>query len=144
MTNSLKYLTDALQNEMPALKRGYQRGINVDLSRHLVDGILERQLLALVDDWLGVCSRLLDEGMGLGGDNPEALTARLAGVKDELVAYALQFNRSSCALSNFGEEHRPGRPYLERILIQVENRWQQWCAGHRTRMGAVLLADALS
>ena len=144
MIHSLNPLTDALQNEMPALKRGYQRGINLDLSRHRVDGILERQLLALVDAWLEACSRLLGSGIGCGGDNPEALIARLAGLRDEMVSYALQFNRSSCALSNFGEEHRPGRDYLERILLQVESRWQQWCVQNRPRMRTMLVADAVS
>ena len=119
---------------IPGLQREYQRGVNRDLSQRQWQGVLERQILNLLDRYLTICRDALSVNAALPDEQIDtcvqaALCNALGAMKNDLIAYALSFNRTSCALSNFGEEHAPGADYLSRILAQAEIRWAQWCAG---------------
>jgi monoamine oxidase len=60
--------------------------------------------------------------------------AFLRDLLDEVEA----FNRTSCALSNFPEEHRISRPYRDAILLDVAAAWKEFCLA----VNATLLAAA--
>ena len=49
--------------------------------------------------------------------------APFSGLADELLAEAVRFNATSCALSNFPFEHRPGRDYINTIRRDLAAAW---------------------
>ena len=135
METSSDTLTRAIALELPMLQREYQRGINRDLSTHRWQGVLERRVVELVERYLERCSSVLQDNpissaQSITAADGAALRKSLGEFKDALIAHALKFNSSSCALSNFGEEHVPGAEYLASILTQVETRWSRWCDSH--------------
>ena len=44
-------------------------------------------------------------------------------IMDDVVA----FNQTSCALSNFPEEHRPSREYKAAIMQDIAAAWREFC-----------------
>ena len=133
MTAHSEQIIQHIRASVPMLQREYQRGVNRDLSLHRWQGILERQLLAVIERYLCQCTETISNAPkpipdGETTEDTTILFRALADIKDQLITHALSFNRSSCALSNFGEEHVPGTQYLEQILTQVETRWAQWHA----------------
>lgn len=115
-----------LIKSIPGLKRGYQRGVNRDLSQHQCEGLFERQTLALIDNLMAESDGLLNQAEQKTEKPWQELQARLQEHKNELVQYALHFNRTSCALSNFPDEHTPSSDYITSVLIQIETKWNQW------------------
>lgn len=135
MLTTPEIIKQRINANMPVLQREYQRGINRDLSLHRVTGALERQLLETIDRFLSHCQDAIAgdilQAQPLSESIPIVdLQLFLAEKKDQLIAYALTYNRSSCALSNFPDEHAPGPDYLTQILSKIEIRWCQWCAAN--------------
>lgn len=54
------------------------------------------------------------------------LLACFEGCNDALIATALEFNRGSCALSNFPEEHRPSAATLQAIRLDLAAAWREF------------------
>jgi len=52
----------------------------------------------------------------------EAFRTLMQATVDDVIA----FNRTSCALSNFPDEHRPSKPYLQVILRDIAAAWQEF------------------
>lgn len=92
------------------LGRQYQRGVNRDLSSGKADGVFARQLLSVIRTWLQQLAQTPE-----ASDSRETLNA--------FIATALRHNRSSCALSNFPDEHNPQGLYLAETLAAVEGYW---------------------
>lgn len=67
-----------------------------------------------------------------------ALTPRVLkpfmGLADELLAEAVIFNNTSCALSNFPLEHRPGGEYLHTIRRDLAAAWQSFAVAANERL----------
>ena len=89
------------------LGRQYQRGVNRDLSSGKAQGVFARQLLNVIRTWLQQL--------------PDPITSR--DTLNAFIASALRHNRSSCALSNFPDEHNPQGLYLAETLAAVEGYW---------------------
>ena len=130
-------LCSAIAGLVIQLKREYQRGINRDLSQHQWQQLFSRNVLAVVEVLLSRCCEILIDtqfAQSISGgpkiDKPtrQHFTETVAKAKDELIEHALQLHRSSCALSNFPEEHNPSAEYFTEVLTQVEQRWHEWCA----------------
>lgn len=127
----------AISALLTTLKRDYQRGVNRDLSRHEWQGLFARHVLAGVEALLAQCSEILIDtqfNQAIAGgpkiDKPSRLqfVACVANAKNDLIEFALHLHRSSCAMSNFPEEHNPSSEYLADVLAQTEQRWSEWCA----------------
>jgi len=43
-----------------------------------------------------------------------------------LVDDVIAFNRTSCALSNFPDEHHPSKEYMQTILRDIAAAWQEF------------------
>lgn len=56
---------------------------------------------------------------------PAVLTS-FNGFSSELVDAALEFNRGSCAISNFPGEHAPDRPYMDAIRRDLSAAWREF------------------
>lgn len=146
-TEAKKTFSIALAEQVPMLKRNYQRGINKDLSAHNSESLFARQVNNLIDALLHQSSELLTAMVE--ENTPEYAAAEqqqksqlwresksaTAKQKDTLVEYAYDFNRSSCALSNFPAEHLPSSVYVSEVLIQVEQKWQSWCDDQEKKIG---------
>jgi hypothetical protein len=108
------------------MKREYIRAINRDLSQHLYAGTLARNSLAIVKE-------LIDElkSAMLSGELEfnkaqycinESDKTTLITLINEFTQAALQHNRTSCALSNFGREHAPDQVYLDEIAERIQGQ----------------------
>ena len=109
-----QYVTELKQ----IMKRQYDRSINKDLSRQQWQGLFKRNVISALkqvyEDALGRLIQLSFDPEGIEAVKEVAeLTALVLqpfdGFVDEFVQYALQKHRTSCALSNFPDEHKPSR-----------------------------------
>jgi monoamine oxidase len=48
------------------------------------------------------------------------------GINQDLVETAWEFNRSSCAISNFPEENEPAEEYQEAIRLDLLVAWREF------------------
>ncbi len=127
-----------------ALKRDYDRSINRDLSRQNWPDLLLRNVTAQLQ--LGYQLTLqqlpaIERGEERGGEwekERDGLLAALlepyAGSDEELLQHAVQHHRSSCALSNFPDEHRPSPEYIARVIAAIEQQWQAFQQQIRERL----------
>lgn len=112
-----------LSGRLNQMKREYVRAINRDLSQHLYAGTLARNILAIVkclvnDLNSAILSGRLECGTEQNCLNESDLTA-INSIINEFTQAALQHNRTSCALSNFGREHSPDQVYLNKISAGI-------------------------
>lgn len=108
-------------HEALSLQRGAQ------LTQRALLGALE----ALYADALAELRRLPLATAGLPVEaGRHALTPRVLkpflGLADELLDEAVRFNRTSCALSNFPNEHQPGEQYVKAIRRDLAAAWQDF------------------
>jgi monoamine oxidase len=52
--------------------------------------------------------------------------AQFNGINQDLVEAALEFNRSSCAISNFPEENEPAEDYQAAIRLDLLGAWREF------------------
>ncbi|HMX53132.1 MAG TPA: amine oxidase, partial [Plasticicumulans sp.] len=62
------------------------------------------------------------------------LLACFEGCNDALIATALEFNRGSCALSNFPQEHRPSAETLHAIRLDLAAAWREFALTLNARL----------
>lgn len=63
---------------------------------------------------------------GRSAMTPEALKT-FEGFIQSLVDCVLEFNRTSCALSNFPGEDKPSRDYVQAMLRDIAAAWKEFC-----------------
>jgi len=89
-------LAPQLQQELTIANRTYIRALNKDLALQNHHGMFLRNVVA-------VHQQLLDNVKAAGLDQ-----ATLLQLTEQFIQQALTHNRTSCAVSNFPEEHQPG------------------------------------
>ena len=114
----------------------YRRQLHVVLSGpHGGGAITQRALLGTIGTlYATALDALAAADVDLGGVAIErgrsALTPPLLacfeGCNDALIATALEFNRGSCALSNFPEEHRPSAATQQAIRLDLAAAWREF------------------
>lgn len=129
---NLNTFDNYVKSMLPGIKRQYDRGVNRDLSQQRWQDLFKRNittvLQAVYQDALAQL-RLVSfehDGMSNGEENSDISKRVLTpfpGLIDELIRYAVQKNRTSCALSNFPEEHNPNQAYLAQVLQDIELDW---------------------
>ncbi len=127
MTESdLKHYTQHVTSLKKAAQRHYDRSANKDLSQQQWQGLFGRNvtltLNTLYEDALPVIQQAV-----LETNNKDDILAPFTGVTDELAQYALQKHRTSCAFSNFPDEHTPSQDYISDTLLQAEKDWSTFC-----------------
>jgi monoamine oxidase len=63
-----------------------------------------------------------------------ALLAPFEGWNKDLLDAALSHNASSCALSNFAQEHRPDADTLRAITLDLAAAWREFALELNTRL----------
>jgi monoamine oxidase len=118
------------------------------LSAQQSDLLTQRALLATVDQCYSEALAGLDPLLaGLDAANADvvqgrhalsaALLAPFEGWNKELLDAALSHNASSCALSNFAQEHRPDADTLRAITRDLAAAWREFAIELNTRLLAV-------
>ncbi|MBU2849162.1 amine oxidase, partial [Acidithiobacillus ferriphilus] len=133
--------------QQPDLLATYRRHLNQYLTRQHKEQLTQRALLDTMEQFYSEALRQLSElpfdtsGTGIHkgrSDLTPEVHAPFATVHQTLIREALAFNRSSCALSNFPEEHEPGKEYLSTIARDLAAAWREFALSSN----AVLLAKA--
>ncbi len=115
-----------LSGRLNQMKREYVRAINRDLSQHLCAGTLARNSVAIVKELIdelnsAMLSGELEFNKAQNCLNEIDKTALITLI-NEFTQAALQHNRTSCALSNFGREHSPDQVYLDEIAAGIQGQ----------------------
>ena len=128
-TMSLADFSQFVEGLKPGIKRQYDRNINRDLSQQNWQGLFKRNIAMVLqqtyDESCSQLQKLLTEGRETG-DHALAgqVLSTFDGFADEIIQYALQKHRTSCALSNFPDEHTPDQEYITSVLEEAEQDWQ--------------------
>ena len=125
--------------EVATLRDGAIERYRQHLQRHLAaqtrDQLTQRALLDTVEqvysealDRLGALPfDTTDTGMQHGrSDLTPGVLSPFAGFNGALLEQVLQFNRGSCAISNFPDEHAPVREYVETISRDLAAAWREF------------------
>lgn len=129
----------AFSTEVSALRSGaikqYRQNLNRYLSTQTAEQLTQRALLDTVEQ---VYSAALDQlgelpfdtttiGMQQGrSDLTPSVLATFEGFNSELFSEAAEFNRSSCAISNFPEEHQIATDYAGTIARDLAAAWREF------------------
>lgn len=142
------YVTELKQT----IKRQYDRNINKDLSRQNWQGLYKRNVTAVLKQ--AYCDSLVRlQSVSLDHEKRETETekgfSKLAiqalkpfdGFVDEIMQYALQKHRTSCALSNFPDEHQPGEDYIAEVIQETTRDWQDFASQVNSIMADIMTED---
>lgn len=128
-----------------ALQR-YRDGLHRALTRQQHDQLTQRALLQALESLYRDAAVELDR-LPLQPDPRPSATAGAArhalaapvlapfqGLAEELLAEALRFNATSCALSNFSHEHRPPADYVQTIRRDLAAAWAEFARHAQQRL----------
>lgn len=91
--------------------------------------LTQRALLEALEPVFEAALRELPSGTQAAPELATRVRAAMRAFLPELVSDVLTWNRRSCALSNFPEEHRPSRTYLAAILHEVDSAFERLMRG---------------
>lgn len=116
--NALKDFQNFILQQKPALMREYTRAINRDLAKQNFNELMQRNVLLIMQTFYEnvrnhLSSLNLDETI-----STTELKGEVINVFDEFLKAAIKHHRSSCALSNFPDEHNPSPEYIANIIVQ--------------------------
>lgn len=110
-------LNALLQSKLRLMNREYVRGLNRDLAKQNWQQMFARNVL-MVEQQLLVD---LEQDLAEVETSTGLLKPELMGLLESFVQDALKHNRSSCAVSNFPDEHQPSSQYIGEVLAQCES-----------------------
>ncbi len=138
----------ATQND--AAFDGYRHRLNRSLAAQQKDQLTQRAILGSLEEVYGKALDVLDglafDVSGLTVERGRcALTPEvqkpfrdfIQSLLDDVVA----FNRTSCALSNFPDEHRLSKEYVQTILRDIAAAWQEFSLSANRLLLAKAQAD---
>lgn len=134
---SLADFEDYVNDLRPVVKRQYDRSVNKDLSQQNWQNLFKRNIVEILKQ---VYDHSLTQMQQLSPDFKKINTvknnyATLAqdyalkyfdGFTDEFIQYALKMHRSSCALSNFPDEHNPSQEYIAEVILEANHEWEHF------------------
>lgn len=119
----------------------YQRYLNQRLAEQQREQATQLCLLATVDEIYKKAMLVLEElpfvieaevvVNGRSDLTPHLLTPFM-GFNETLLAAAVEFNRSSCAISNFELEHKPSDAYIDTIRRDLAATWREFALNVNT------------
>ncbi|MGD0960200.1 MAG: amine oxidase [Methylomonas sp.] len=134
-TDSIAKFADFIAGYKATMKNQYQQRLAADLSRQQWDGCFQRNVLLVLGQ---AYDQALAQLIGLqfdGGEAPveqglSALSRRVLavfdGFVDEFLLFAVDKHRTSCALSNFPDEHKPDKTYVNAVKRDIAALWQDF------------------
>lgn len=121
----------------------YRERLHLALSQPSDDPPTQRAVLGALESLYAAALQELDALPLVTGHLPvergrAALTPRVLapfkGLADDLLAEAVIFNGTSCALSNFPYEHKPSGDYLRTIRRDLAAAWQSFAVAANERL----------
>ncbi|MGR9014708.1 MAG: amine oxidase [Gammaproteobacteria bacterium] len=119
----------------PALKNQYRQLLAQDLSRQQWDGCFQRNVLAVLEQTydqafsrlktLPFDSAATPVNQGLSELTRQTLAA-FDGFIDDFLVFVVDLHRTSCALSNFPDEHKPDKTYVNEVRREIAGIWQNF------------------
>lgn len=129
-----------------AARPSYDRLLAADLSRQRWDGCFQRNVLAVLAQVYDQTAHALEALPFTADPTPldrgmSALTklvlAEFDGFIEAFLAYVVDKHRTSCALSNFPDEHKPDRDYLEAVKRDIAQLWREFAVNVNNRFLAL-------
>ena len=129
-----QYVMELKQN----IKRQYDRCINKDLARQNWQDLFKRNVTSVLKQaYEDSLIRLQQFSFELEGVETEKGFSKLTvqalnpfdGFVEEFMQYTLQKHRTSCALSNFPDEHKPSDDYINEVKRQIAEYWRDFALG---------------
>ena len=104
-TTSLASFEQYVTELRRTMKRQYDRNVNKDLSQQKWQGLFKRNITLLLKQAYEDSLRQL-QNITIDSENSYVQALKpFEGIIEELMQYAVQKHRTSCALSNFPDEH---------------------------------------
>ncbi|MCQ8127630.1 amine oxidase [Methylomonas rivi] len=134
-SQSFKQFQDYLAQHKSRMKTDYRQLLARDLSKQQWDGCFQRNVLAVLTDTytqsLNFLHSLPFQSAGVAVERGmSALTRRLLpifdGFVDEFLLFAVDKHRTSCALSNFPDEHKPSDDYINQVKREIAVLWRDF------------------
>jgi hypothetical protein len=131
MNEFVRYMAE----RKPAIKQQYTMLLANDLSRQQWQGCFQRNVLIILeqvyDDALRRIQSLpfdarqhaVDKGMS---ELTKQVLASFQGFVDEFLEFVVDKHRTSCALSNFPEEHKPDKAYVDDVKRDIAALWKDF------------------
>lgn len=126
-----RYITD----RKPALKQQYEKLLAADLSRQQWQSCFQRNVLAVLEAFyedalhklqsISFDARQCSVSNGMSDLTRQVLVA-FQGFVDEFLLFVVDKHRTSCALSNFPEEHKPDRDYVDEVKRDIAELWRNF------------------
>lgn len=119
----------------------YRRHLNQKLASQLRDQITQRAVLGTMEqiysEALAVIQDLpFDPAPAAGAELTHQVLSPFVGFNKALLDQVLAFNRTSCALSNFPDEHVVSPEYLETIARDLAAAWREFAFGVDAQLGS--------
>lgn len=119
----------------PLMKQRYDQRLAGDLSRQQWQDCFQRNVVAVMAEFydealaqlrlLRFDARRCEVKQGMVDLTGQVL-AIFDGFSDQLLLYAVDKHRTSCALSNFPDEHKPDRAYVNAVKRDVADLWRNF------------------
>lgn len=133
--DSIAQLCLYIAEQKPALKKQYAQLLAQDLSRQQWNDCLQRNVLIVLeqayDEALAFVKTLPFDSaaspvnQGLSDLTKQALSA-FDGFVDDFLLFVVDKHRTSCALSNFPDEHKPDKTYVNSVMRDIAGLWQNF------------------
>jgi monoamine oxidase len=117
------------------MKRQYIQRLASDLSRQQWQGCFQRNVVFVLEHSY---EQAMQELISLNFDTSHSLVNRgfseltqqvlqvFDGFVDEFLLFVIDKHRTSCALSNFPDEHKPDRAYVNAVRREIAGLWQEF------------------
>jgi monoamine oxidase len=132
---SLARFREWVQSKRGPVFASYRQRLNFGLSNGQREQITQRAMLgameAVLKEALAVIESLPFDHSGVAvekgrSDLTPLVQAGFDGFIQELLDSVIDFNRTSCALSNFPDEHKPSKEYLGATLRDIAAAWREF------------------
>jgi monoamine oxidase len=132
---SLVHFQHYINDYKPQMKSHYEQLLATDLSRQQWDGCFQRNVLAVIEKTYDAA---LKQVLLLPFDSRHSphekgqlllskqVLACFNGLSNEFVSFVVEKHRTSCALSNFPDEHKPDTAYVNEVMREIACLWQSF------------------
>lgn len=132
---SLNHFSSWVSTQRSQVLSRYRSHLNRNMASQVKEQLTQRALLETVEqiysealqklNSLPLNTRDVTIDQGRSALTPVVL-AQFNGINQDLVEAALEFNRSSCAISNFPEENEPAEDYQTAIRLDLLGAWREF------------------
>jgi monoamine oxidase len=128
-------LRQFITQQKPLLQKQYERLLVQDLTQRQWDGCFQRNVLAVIEQFyqdtltqiktmsFDASASPIQRGLS---DLTKQVLQIFDGLMDEFLLFVVDKHRTSCALSNFPDEHKPDQSYVNQVRREIAALWQNF------------------